>query len=169
MTFSIRRLVPEDGEPFLRLRREALEREPAAFLASPEDDRALDPAFVRRALAEPAQATFGAFFPELVGSVGIGREAHRKAAHKAYVWGLYVRESERRAGIGRSLMLAALDFARELPGVTHVHLGVSDTNAAARRLYESLGFVAWGTEPDALRVGGRPIAEHHMVLELGSR
>jgi len=100
MTFSVRQLVPGDTETFIRLRREALDREPSAFLASPDDDRALDPAFVREAFSSTSEATFG-----------------------AYVWGLYVKPTQRRNGIGRSLMVAALRFARELRGVTHVHLG----------------------------------------------
>jgi ribosomal protein S18 acetylase RimI-like enzyme len=164
--FSVRRLVPDDTEAFIRLRREALDLEPSAFLASPDDDRALDPAFVREAFSSASRATFGAFAPELVGIVGIGRESHRKAAHKAYVWGLYVRPARRRSDVGRSLMLAALRFARELEGVSHVHLGVAERNAPALRLYESLGFVAWGKEPDALRIGGELVTEYHMVLEL---
>jgi ribosomal protein S18 acetylase RimI-like enzyme len=166
MALDTRQLVPDDTETFIGLRREALEVEPSAFLASPDDDRALDPSFVRRAFSSSSQATFGAFDPKLVGIVGIGRESHHKAAHKAYVWGLYVKPSHRCSGVGRSLMLAALRFARELRGVTHVHLGVAESNAPALRLYESLGFVAWGVEPDALHVGGELIAERHMVLAL---
>jgi ribosomal protein S18 acetylase RimI-like enzyme len=169
MTFSVRQLVPDDTETFILLRREALDHEPSAFLASPGDDRALDPAFVRDAFSSTSQATFGAFASELVGIVGIGRDSHRKAAHKAYVWGLYVKPAQRRNGIGRSLMVAALRFARELDGVTHVHLGVAESNAPARGLYERLGFVSWGIEPDALRIAGKLIAEHHLVLELNAR
>lgn len=169
MTFSVRQLVPDDTETFIRMRREALDQEPSAFLSSPDDDRALDPAFVLEAFSSSSRATFGAFAPDLVGIVGIGRESHRKAAHKAYVWGLYVRPARRRSGLGRSLMMAALRFARELEGVTHVHLGVAESRAPALRLYESLGFVPWGKEPDALRIGGEPITEYHMVVELNAR
>jgi ribosomal protein S18 acetylase RimI-like enzyme len=163
------RLLPDETEAFIRMRREALDLEPSAFLASPDDDRALDPSFVRESFSSSSQATFGAFAPDLVGMVGIGRESRRKAAHKAYVWGRYVRAARRRSDVGRSLMIAALQFARGLEGVTHVHLGVAEGNASALRLYESLGFVAWGKEPDALRIGGEPVTEYHMVLELNAR
>ena len=49
-------------------------------------------------------------------------------------------------------MGAAVAYARELPGVTSVHLVVTETQHAARRLYESLGFQYWGSEPEGLRV-----------------
>jgi len=163
---TVRQLLPDDAESYIAVRRDALEREPFAFLSSPEDDRALSPSFVREAFASSSQATFGAFIPELVGVVGVHRDSHRKAAHKAHVWGLYVAPPQRGSGIGRVLMVRALQFARGLPGVTRVHLGVAENAKAAMHLYESLGFVAWGVEPDALRVGGESVAEHHMVLDL---
>ena len=168
MPYSVRQLMPDDTETCIGLRREALDQEPFAFLSSPDDDRGLVLSFVREALASQSQATFGAFAPDLVGIVGINRESHLKAAHKAHIWGFYVTPRHRQGGIGRSLMKAALRFARELPGVTQVHLGVGERNEVAIRLYESLGFVAWGTEPAALRVGGESVAEHHMVLDLSA-
>ena len=65
-------------------------------------------------------------------------------------------------------MNAAIDFARQLPGVTDVQLAVSERAAAAAQLYTSLGFVTWGIEPAALRIDGVDAAEHHMVLMLRS-
>lgn len=166
MAKLVRQLHPEDAESYIAIRRQALEQEPFAFLSSVEDDRALSASFVREALASSSQATFGAFAPELVGIVGVHRDSHRKAAHKAHIWGLYVTPGERRSGIGRSLMKRAIRFSRELPGVSQIHLGVAANAMPALRLYHSLGFVAWGVEPNALRVGSATVAEHHMVLEL---
>jgi ribosomal protein S18 acetylase RimI-like enzyme len=52
---------------------------------------------------------------------------------------------ERRGeGVGRALLDAAVAFA----GEAEVHLGVTETNAGARRFYERYGFVPTGvTEP----------------------
>jgi ribosomal protein S18 acetylase RimI-like enzyme/8-oxo-dGTP pyrophosphatase MutT (NUDIX family) len=163
---GVRRLRPEDGEAFIALRREALEREPFAFSSSAEEDRALSLDFLRRTLAGTNQAIFGGFAGTLVGSAGVYQDTQRKAAHKAHVWGVYVAPPHRRRGLGRSLMTAVLQFARGLPGVSQVHLGVADRGRAALALYERLGFVTWGTEPAALRIGDETAAEHHMVLTL---
>src|SRR5262245_13969803 len=167
--FSVRRLVPGDARASIALRREALEREPTAFLSSPEDDRAISLAFVEESLANPAQATFGAFAPQLVGSVGVSREPKQKAAHKAHVWGMYVTASHRRSGIARALLTAAIGFARQLPGVSEVHLSVASSGRPAVRLYESIGFSTWGVEPRGMKIDGEFVALHHMLLELAGR
>ncbi len=162
----VRRLLASDAEAYFRLRREALETEPFAFSSSPAEDRALDPEFVRTSLGDPNQALFGAFSPELVGVTGVYRERGAKSAHKARLWGLYVRASHRRRGLGEQLVQAAIAFARSLEGVTHLHLSVTDRGKEAAALYEKLGFVTWGIEPAALRIGGAEAAERHMVLKL---
>jgi RimJ/RimL family protein N-acetyltransferase len=46
-------------------------------------------------------------------------------------------------------------------------LSVVTTNASARRLYESLGFVAYGTEIRAMKLGETYYDEIHMALRLG--
>jgi len=169
MSFLTRQLIPDDAQACVEIRREALERDPFAFLSSPDDDRALSLAFVREGLANSSQATFGAFAPQLVGVAGVSRDVKIKAAHKAHLWGLYVTPAFRGRGIGRSLMTGALGFARQLPGVAEIHLSVAGNGKAAIRLYETLGFVAWGTEPRGICVGGEFVALHHMILEFGTR
>lgn len=161
-------LTPDDTQAFVQLRREALECEPLAFAASIEDDRGLDPAFVRQLLDdEDERVVFGAFTPELVGIVGIYRDPHQKAAHKAHIWGMFVRPEYRRSGVGDSLLSAAIHHTRGMVEVSQIHLSVSETAETALRLYERHGFKIWGTEPRALCFEGRFVAEHHLVLILG--
>ncbi len=45
-------------------------------------------------------------------------------------------------------------------------LTVTQTNDAARTLYESEGFRSFGVEPRAIRVGDRYYDKNHMVLFL---
>ncbi len=58
---------------------------------------------------------------------------------ECYLAELYVVPQWRSRGIGRALMEAALDHARAR-GADYVDLGTAETDVAARRLYESLGF-----------------------------
>jgi ribosomal protein S18 acetylase RimI-like enzyme len=58
---------------------------------------------------------------------------------ECYLAELYVVPALRGQGIGRSLMEAAMDLARAR-GAGSMDLGTAETDVAARRLYESLGF-----------------------------
>ncbi len=163
----IRRLQEPDIKSLIALRREALLSEPAAFSASPDADVGLDPGFLRNAMRRPAATgIFGAFDDDLVGMIGVYHFGKEKEAHKAGVWGMYVRPAHRRRGLGTALLSAAVDFARSLPGVSQLHLSVSATAATALRLYQRTGFVTWGTEQAGLQVDGQFVAVHHVILSL---
>ena len=62
------------------------------------------------------------------------------------------------------LVDAAVRHAREQMGVAAVYLSLESGNDAARRLYESRGFVRWGTEPLAMGLDGDWRDQDHMVL-----
>lgn len=61
------------------------------------------------------------------------------SALECYVAELYVRPDERGRGLGRALMVAAIELARER-GADNIDLGTGEDDVAARALYESLGF-----------------------------
>jgi RimJ/RimL family protein N-acetyltransferase len=166
MPITIRKLTPADAPAYVDLRATMLATDPLSFIAGPEDDLALRVEVTRERLADAEAAVFGAFAPELVGAVGVSRRTPRKVAHKAGVWGMFVRPAFRGTGIGRLLMQAAIAHARAMPGIVQVMLSVSETSPAARHLYESLGFRLWGTEPRSLRHDGRTADEHHLALRL---
>ena len=75
------------------------------------------------------------------------REAIWDAALECYLAELYVVPARRGHGLGRALMEAALDAARA-EGATHMDLGTSEDDVAARGLYESLGFSNREGRPD---------------------
>jgi ribosomal protein S18 acetylase RimI-like enzyme len=58
---------------------------------------------------------------------------------ECYLAELYVVPEHRGQGLGRALMLAAMDFARER-GADYMDLNTGEQDEAARALYESLGF-----------------------------
>jgi ribosomal protein S18 acetylase RimI-like enzyme len=60
-------------------------------------------------------------------------------ALECYLAELYVVPARRGQGLGRALMEAAIELARE-QGATHMDLGTGEQDVAARALYESLGF-----------------------------
>jgi len=169
MTISIQKLQPSNAEELYRLRHQALVEEPFAFLSSPEDDLARTPAEVKARLAvAPDQAViFGAFDGEnLVGMVGLTRDRPIKALHRACIWGVFVKKSHRRMGIGSKLLAATVDHARQIDGLASVYLSVSEKTPGAKRLYESSGFIVWGVEPDCIRYGGESVREYHLAMSI---
>ena len=67
------------------------------------------------------------------------RPAIWSQALECYLAELYVAPGRRGRGLGRALMEAAIELARDA-GADHMDLGTSDDDVAARALYESLGF-----------------------------
>jgi RimJ/RimL family protein N-acetyltransferase len=165
----IRVLAIADADAYFELRRESLREDPLAFASSPEDDIAASSEAVRELLARaPESVVIGAFEPDLIGAVGLYRDPHLKASHKAHLWGMYVTPASRRNGVASGLLAAALQHAAGLPGICWVHLGVSSAAPTAQRLYERAGFSTWGVEPDALRHNGQTAIEYHLAMRLES-
>ena len=164
----IRRLTPTDADAFQALRLAALKDTPSAFGSSYDEEKDFPPSTIKSRLAEkPDRGPFGAFEGEaLVGLVALGRESMRKLAHKALIWGMYVKPEARGKGIGRALLLEALSLARSVPEVKQVNLCVNASNEGAIRLYESAGFKAFGHEPGAMLINGELHDEIHMYLRL---
>lgn len=101
-----------------------------------------------------------------LGVVTVEREPGReKRRHVAWVQRMYVARGSAGQGVGRALLTAALQRARELPGVSKVNLTVAEQNAAAVRLYESVGFRTFSREVDAFR-DAAPRTELTMALPL---
>jgi GNAT superfamily N-acetyltransferase len=165
MTAQVRMLTEDDAGDLFRLRQSALLDSPLAFLASPEDDLASSEAAVRGLLkAQRESVVFGAHTHGLIGMLGLYRAGQRKAAHKADLWGMFVVRAWRQKGVGMRLRDAAICYARTLEGVKSLYLSVSESAAAAQRVYEKAGFQTWGFEPDAIRFENRSVGERHMRL-----
>jgi GNAT superfamily N-acetyltransferase len=67
------------------------------------------------------------------------RDAIWSSGLECYLAELYVTPAQRGNGLGRALMHAALQTARDR-GADTMEIGVDEPDHAARRLYESLGF-----------------------------
>ena len=66
---------------------------------------------------------------------------------ECYLAELYVVPARRGRGLGRALMEAAMQLARD-EGAVYMDLGTGEDDVAARALYESLGFNNRGGRPD---------------------
>jgi ribosomal protein S18 acetylase RimI-like enzyme len=160
---TIRRLRSDDAASFKAIRLEALTANPELLRSTFELEDKLDVTWFAGRL-EDAHIV-GAFRDgELVGTAGFAIQQGAPNAHKGRLFGMYVRPSSRNLGIGRLLLSALLDVARE--HVELIQLSVVSENRPARRLYESAGFLEFGVERKASKYGDKYYDEALMALDL---
>jgi ribosomal protein S18 acetylase RimI-like enzyme len=165
--YTVRRLEPNDAAEFKKLRLKGLREHPDAFTSTPADwDKPLE-LYVERI---EAGHVIGAFDTDglLLGHVFLATHmaTGTKTRHKCEIWSVYVLPECRGRGIARAILLETIGRARQL-GFGWLKLQVAAHNVNARRLYESLGFIAFGLEADYLRLAdGRSVDEIYMQLRL---
>lgn len=169
-TMHIQRLDLSHTSAYRALMLDAFALHPDAFTSSLAERAALPIAWWESRLASEPDArevVFGAFVDgALAGVAGLSFEAREKARHKATLFGMYVPSGFRQHGVGRGLVAALLAFARAREGVEVVQLTVTSGNLGAEASYRSAGFVPFGVEPMAVRVGDTFVSKTHMWCQL---
>ena len=163
----IRTLGASDAEAYRALMLEAYGAYPQAFTSSVAERAAMPLSWWQKRLDTPLDRLLGAFHGDaLAGIVGLAFEPREKARHKATLFGMYVNQAYQHNGLGRRLVEAALDEARQHPRLKVIQLTVTAGNAAAFALYQRCGFIQYGLEPLAVRVGVEYFDKIHMWREL---
>lgn len=127
----------------------------------PQGRAALERHF-RGVLLVPQRALFLARLDAtVVGSAQLVRpprnnEAQAAAAQLTHA---YLAPYARGHGLARLLVTRVEEHASAL-GHRVLNLDVRETQSAAIRLYEDMGYARWGTHPHYAMVGGRPVAGH---------
>ena len=80
-------------------------------------------------------------------------EARLKKRHEAELVGMIIAPAMRSRGIGKALLKEFDTLVRKLPGLEQVVLSVTADHAAAVKLYEGAGFVRYGLQPRAIKIG----------------
>ena len=164
--WTIRRLAGGDAQAYKEMRVEALSAHPAAFAQSAEVVVAQDLEYVA-GLLEFA-VTFGGFDGDeslvACATFVMPWSDQVKQRHKGQLVAMYVRPRMRGSGLADALVERVLQHA--WARVEIVQLYVEAGNRAACRLYERHGFVVYGTERRALRIGNAYVDQHLMARAL---
>jgi GNAT superfamily N-acetyltransferase len=153
----------EDWERVRDVRVRALGDAPSAFGSRLEEEQDRPEAFWRSRLESHAAATFLAIRGhETVGLVRTFVEPEDVTSAKLV--SMWVAPHARGQGVGRELVAVVVQWARD-HDATSVQLWVTETNAAARRLYELCGFILSGGQQ---KLPSDPtLSEVAMRLDLG--
>ena len=169
LNYQIRKLASHDLNELFSLRLEALQNSPTSFLFTYEEESSFGPSLFE-SLLNPENlnsAIFGSYINnELVGMVAVHKKNLSRIIHKSHIWGTYVKPAYRNRSIGKSLMQAAIAYAKNEMKCSMVCLSVITTNQSALKLYQSLGFKVWGKEESALIINGQPYDEYYAALQI---
>lgn len=166
---AVRELRDSDLDAYKVLRDHALAHHEDAFTsdAATEAQRTAQSYAVRLGNDNTRAFTLGAFRGDrLVGAVTCDHDARIKVQHIGHVTGMMVHADEQGRGVGRALINALIERAGADADLHQLTLNVTAGNAVAERLYERSGFERYGTLPRAIRVGGKFLDKHHMLLNL---
>ncbi len=163
----IRSLDADDAQAYRALMLEAYDTYPQAFTSSVAERAAMPLSWWEKRLDSPLDRLLGAFEgDQLAGIVGLAFEPREKARHKVTLFGMYVTQAYQQRGLGRQLVEAALAEARRHPRLKLIQLTVTAGNEAALALYQRCGFIQYGLEPLAVRVGDEYFDKIHLWREL---
>lgn len=163
----IERLDVSHALDYRALMLEAYDLHPQAFTSSIRERAVMPQSWWESRLTSKLDVVLGAFDEEgLAGIVGLAFEPREKAWHKVTLFGMYVSPRARHRGLGAQLVRAALSEAKSHPKLRLIQLTVTAGNDAAFNLYQRCGFVQFGLEPMAVRVGEDYFDKIHMWREL---
>jgi len=142
----VREVDAGEWELLRDVRLAALREAPSAFGSTYEREAPFTEEQWRGRLAARA-VNFFAFVEELADAGPAGLTAVFEGDGPAELVSMWVRPTARGRGVGEALVTAAADWAKARDHDT-LYLWVTESNEAARRLYERCGFTATGdTQP----------------------
>ena len=166
---QIRALVEADLVAYKALRDHALAHHEEAFTSDALTEAARTAQSYRARLGDQVDGgfTLGACRGvRLVGAITCERDPRSKVRHIGHIVGTMVASDQQGQGVGRALLEALVARASADDELHQLTLTVTASNRAAVRLYESAGFIRYGTLPRAIRVADRFFDKDLMVLPL---
>lgn len=166
----VRQLAVDDFEGFYDLRREGLIANPEAFLTTLEqfEQTARDEELARfkRSTLTPDRTIFGAFDGKnLIGMLGLF-QLDPPLNQRAFLWGMFTRPDHRGRGVGRRLVVTALEHVDQLLDVTEVALAVLEGNKEVISFYKKYGFDLFKPEAGDPLLEGALANEFHMIYRV---
>lgn len=162
----------EDLAQYKQLRDGMLDRFEEAFTSDAETERSRTAESYRNRLGMAAGGnnlfTLTAWLGEqMVGAISAEFDPRAKVRHIAHIVGMMVSPELQGMGLGRALLMQALEMLEAEPVLEQVTLSVSASNAAGVALYERCGFRRYGRLEQAIKLqDGRYVTKDLMCRPL---
>jgi cyclohexyl-isocyanide hydratase len=111
--------------------------------------------------------TLGAFSEEgeLLGMIGFRRETFIKLQHKGLIFRMYISEKAKGRGLGRKLLQACINRAKQDPNLKQIYLTVVSTNYRAKNLYFSEGFEVFSIEKNSIKMSENEYVDEDSMIK----
>jgi RimJ/RimL family protein N-acetyltransferase len=153
--FHIRTALPDDAKQFMAFcqavggEAKYILTQPDEFPASGEEQRK----WIQSHLDQPGQlALLAEASGCLIGSLSFENGQRRRNAHQG-TFGMSVRETWQRMGVGTALLQCLLEWAEANALIEKLGLAVFSDNLPAINLYRKFGFVEEGCQPNQIKMG----------------
>ncbi len=163
---TIRSMNKDDALAFSTLRRDVTRENPVPMGLTYKEELSRTPDSFRALLSfSHPNVMFGNFIEgRLVATAAVGYTSKFPSSrHKMVMWGVFTSPQYRRQGFGRQVVEAAIEQAFS-NNVQRINLQVYVPNEAALVLYNAIGFVEYGVEPEAVYLDGQYYDGVHMTL-----
>ncbi|MCI0551377.1 MAG: GNAT family N-acetyltransferase [Anaerolineae bacterium] len=167
MSVTIRRLLPHESSIYRELRLACLKNAPEHFGSTYEEESRISKLKFEIYIENNSQDhfMFGVFDDEkLIGLAGFDRMGRQRTRHRGEVVHMYVDSNYRGQNIGETLLRGLLEHAFKLDGIEQAQLGVIAGNDRAIKLYEKVGFRAYGIQPKYFKAGDTYMDQQFMQL-----
>ena len=164
---TIKLLDETDTAEYRRARLECLRLYPENFGSAYEDEVLKQELFFEKQLKSKAKDSFmfGAFnLDRCIGLCGFLRESRSRTAHRGEVIQMFVHPDHHGSGIGKKLLVSAIDKGWQIEGIEQIALSVVSSNVRAIEFYRNFGFAVYGELKNCFKLNGKYLNQTFMIL-----
>jgi len=163
-----RLLTQSDSQTYRFVRLECLKNHPENFGTLFDEENKNPQLVFEKYLNDPSSENFmfGSFDGDIcVGICGFVKGKRIKTKHRGEIVQMYVNEMYSGKGIGKELLIKAIEKAFENSEIEQLVLSVVLSNKGANKLYEQVGFVEYGIIRNYFKLDNRKWDQRFMILE----
>ncbi|PWK17716.1 GNAT family N-acetyltransferase [Xanthomarina spongicola] len=167
MQIQFRKLQPKESNSYREIRLECLKNFPENFGSNYQDEKAKDVLFFQPHIEKQNTNNFiiGAFNNNnLVGISGFNRYESEKTKHRGRIIQVYVKLEYQGQHIGSNIIKATIEEAFKISGIEQIEINVLTNNVNAEKLYNKLGFEAYGVQENYIKIDNKYYDQKMMLL-----